>query len=159
MAEDQELQAMGAILMALQPLTDDERKRVLLWTAQRFAVDVPVARTQGQRSEQKPAGVGAWNLSTDTIATIIGATSGPDLIIAAAAHLHFALGKTTFSRHELTSQMRSAPSHFKSTFVNNLSAYLTGLTRADRLRLSGHDVYALSNKERQDLEAKLAAAE
>jgi hypothetical protein len=158
MSEDRELQAMGAVLAALQPLESDERKRVLLWLTQKLAVDVPAARNQVQKTDQNFASNTRWDYSTDTIATIIGATSGPDLIVAAAAHLHFVQGKATFSRHELTAQMRSAPSHFKSTFVNNLSAYLAGLTRADRLRLSASDVYALSNKERQDLEAKLANA-
>jgi hypothetical protein len=54
--------------------------------------------------------------------------------------------------------MRTAPAHFKETFVNNLSKYLTGLTKADRLRLVAADTYALSSKERQDLETKLAEA-
>ncbi len=159
MADDQELLAMGTILAALQPLNVEERKRVLIWAAQKLSGEAPVPAVQNLKLEQKSIGAGQWNFSTDTIATIIGASSGPDLIIAAAAHLHFVQAKTTFSRHELTSQMRSAPSHFKTTFVNNLSAYLSGLTRADRLRLSGNDIYALSNKERQSLEAKLAAAE
>jgi hypothetical protein len=158
MTEDRELQAMGSVLSALQPLDVEERKRVLLWLAQKLAVDVPAVRVRIQGTEQNSIG-GAKNYSTDTIATIIGATSGPDLIIAAAAQLHFSQGKATFSRHELAAQMRTAPSHFKSTFMNNLSAYLAGLTRADRLRLSANDTYALSNKERQDLETLLAAAE
>ncbi|MCW5704003.1 MAG: hypothetical protein KIT82_15640 [Bradyrhizobium sp.] len=159
MAEDQELQAMGVVLTALQPLGPDERKRVLTWAAQKLAIDAAVATTTAAKVEQKPVLTAKLDFSTDTIANIIGASSGPDLIIAAAAHLHFALGKATFSRHELASQMRAAPSHFKSTFINNLTSYLGGLTRADRLRLSGNDIYALSNKERQALEARLAAAE
>ena len=156
MAEDRELQAMGIVLSTLQALDDDERGRVLLWATQKLSVKVPPA--QIQKAEQATATSANWNYTTDTIATLIGATSGPDLIIAAAAHLHFTQGKATFTRHELTVQMRSAPSHFKSTFVNNLSAYLAGLTRADRLRLLGNDTYALSNRERQELESRLAAA-
>ena len=159
MTEDRELQAMAAVLSALQPLDVEERKRVLLWLAQKLALDVPTARVRIQSSEQNSIMGANGNYSTDTIANIIGAKSGRDLIIAAAAHLHFSQGKATFSRHELASQMRTAPSHFKNTFMNNLSSYLSGLTRADRLRLSGTDTYALSNKERQDLEARLAAAE
>jgi hypothetical protein len=156
MAEDQELQAMGTILSALQPLNNDERKRVLQWASQKLAVDAQVG---GQKPEGKTSAAGDVNLSTDTIATIIGASSGPELVMAAAAHLHFSEGKSTFTRRELTSQMRSAPSHYKATFLNNLSSYLAGLTRADRLRLSGTDIYALSNRERQNLESKLAAAQ
>ena len=54
--------------------------------------------------------------------------------------------------------MRGAPAHFKDTFVANLTSYLTGLTKADRLRLIAAGTYALSSKERQELEAKLANA-
>lgn len=159
MSEDKELEAMGIVLSALQPLDVEERKRVMVWLAQKLAVDTPVTRVRFQASEQNSITGTNANYSTDTIANIIGATSGRDLIIAAAAHLHFSQGKATFSRQELAAQMRTAPSHFKSTFMNNLSSYLAGLTRADRLRLSGNDTYALSNRERQDLEARLAAAE
>jgi hypothetical protein len=156
MPEDAELLAMSTVLEALQPLNSDERRRVLVWASAKLAVEVPLG---GQKPEPRASGVGQLRLSTDTIATIIGASSGPDLVIAAAAHLHFSEGKTTFTRRELTAQMRSAPSHYKATFLNNLSSYLSGLTRADRLRLSGADIYALSNRERQNLEGKLTAAE
>lgn len=159
MSEDRELQAMGAILSALQPLDHDERKRVLLWLSQKLALDVPATIVRNQNPQQNSVPGELRNYSTDTIANIIGANSGRDLIIAAAAHLHFSQGKATFTRQELTAQMRAAPSHFKSTYVNNLSAYLASLTRSDRLRLSGTDTYALSNRERQDLDARLAAAQ
>ena len=150
---------MGTVLSAMEPLDADERKRLISWLAQKLSVDVSIGRNQSQKASQGVPVGGDFNYSTDTIATLIGARSGRDLILAAAAHLHFCQRKPTFTRHELTAEMRSAPSHFKGTFINNLSTYLTGLTRADRLRSSGNDTYALSNKERQELEAKLAAAE
>jgi hypothetical protein len=96
-------------------------------------------------------------LSTDTIATILGAASGPDLVIAAAAHLHFVKAKSTFTRQEMIDEMRTAPGHFRETYINNLSKYLNTLRGKDRLRLvTSPDTYALSNKEKQVLEAKLA---
>jgi hypothetical protein len=129
------------------------------WLMQKLAVDLQSQNPAVQQS-QPPATVGPISTySTDTIATLIGATSGPELIIAAAAHLLFNQGKSTFTRRELTTQMRTSPSRFKHTFINNLSAYLAGLTKADRLRMSGSDTYALSNRERQALQVKLAAAE
>ena len=158
MSEDKELQAMGAVLSALQPLEAEERRQVLLWLTQKLAVDVPTERVRKEVLQQSFAAGATGNYSTDTIATIIGATSGRDLIIAAAAQLYFVQGKATFTRHELIAQMREAPAHFKRTFINNMSSYLASLTRADRLRSSGNYTYALSNKERQDLDAKLAAA-
>jgi hypothetical protein len=158
MPEDNELQAMGAVLSALLPLDSPERKRVLNWAMQKLAVDVQSSNAGAQQpiGPMPPGAVGRY--SNDTIANLIGATSGPDLIIAAAAHLHFSQGKATFTRRELAAEMRNSPSRFKYTFMNNLSAYLAGLTRADRLRLSANDTYALSNNERQNLESRLAAA-
>jgi hypothetical protein len=158
MSEDRELQAMGTVLAAMQPLDDDEKRRVLNWLSQKLALGAPATavRTQDIKSDGGPAELG--NLSTDTIGTIIGANSGRDLIIAAAAHLHFVQGKVTFTRQEIAEQMRGASSHFRSSFINNLSAYLAGLTRSDRLRLTGNDTYALSNRERQELQVRLAEA-
>lgn len=159
MSEDKELQAMGVVLAALQPLEADEKKRVLQWLTQKLAVDLK-GQTAAEHQTHASASTGQLSTySTDTIATLIGATSGPELIIAAAAHLLFSQGKSTFTRRELTAQMRNSPSRFKHTFINNLSAYLAGLTKADRLRMSGPDAYALSNREQQALQTKLASAD
>lgn len=151
---------MGTILAAIEPLEAEARKRVISWVVQKLSIETASVRSaskpqSGQITE--PNGQ-TLDYSTDTVATLIKAKSGPDLIIAAAAHLHFAQGKHKFTRQELTTEMRSAPAHFKETFVNNLSTYLTGLTKADRLRLVGSHTYALSSKERHELEAKLANA-
>ena len=95
--------------------------------------------------------------STDTIATLIGAKTGSDLVIAAAAHLHFVQGKPSFTRQEIITEMRTAPSYFKETYVNNLSKSLRTLTKGkDRLRRGSKDTYALSKNEKLDLETKLA---
>jgi hypothetical protein len=159
MSEDRELQAMGTVLAALQPLEEDEKKRVMQWLMQRLAVDFKGQGATGHQTQVSAPTGPISTYSTDTIATLIGASSGPELIIAAAAHLLFGQGKSTFTRRELTAQMRTSPARFKHTFINNLSAYLAGLAKADRLRMSGPDTYALSNRERQALQAKLAAAE
>jgi hypothetical protein len=96
--------------------------------------------------------------STDTIATMLGASSAPDLALAAAAHMHFTKGKQKFTRQEIIAEMRTAPGHFKESYMNNLSYYLKTLTKKDRLRFVGGSTYALSNKERLALEVKLAQA-
>lgn len=141
----------------MEPLDADARKRVLAWLTQKLGVEVAPAKSTALRGGDQ-IGASSFDLSTDTIATVLGAQSGPDIIRAAAAHLHFAQGKQRFSRQELTAEMRTAPAHFKESYVNNLSKYLTGLTKGDRLRLVAADTYALSSKERQELEAKLAEA-
>lgn len=152
MAEDRELAAMGKVLDAIEKLSPEEKSRVLSWVAQKFAVELKVST--GKRPADDGAAGGGGH-STDTIATALDAKSGADIVIAAAAHLHFARGKQKFTRQELTAEMRAAPAHFKESYVNNLSAYLAGLTKADRLRLVSADTYAISSKERQSLEKVL----
>ena len=156
MAEDKELVAMATILSALEPLDGDERHRVLSWVGQRLSVKSPTPNST--TATQETAQTSNIELSTDTIATVLAAKSGPDIIMAAAAHLHFVQRLQKFSRQQLTAEMRTAPAHFKETFVNNLSKYLAGLTRSDRLRLVASDTYALSSAERQQLETKLLNA-
>lgn len=157
MSADQELDVMGRVLAAMEPLNTEERNRVFMWLAQKLAIEIGPAKPTFAQAGKSTHG-STLDLSTDTIATVLGAQSGPDIIIAAAAHLHFVQGKQRFSRQELTAEMRTAPAHFKETFVNNLSKYLMGLTKGDRLRLVASDTYAISSKERQALESKLADA-
>lgn len=95
--------------------------------------------------------------STDTIATLLGSNSGPDLIMAAAAHLCFVKGKKRFSRKEISDEMKSAPGHYKSSYFGNLTGALKRLTLDGRL-LFGDKQYSLSNSEMKSLEAKLAQA-
>jgi hypothetical protein len=51
--------------------------------------------------------------------------------------------------------MRRATSYYKKTFQNNLSAYLSNLVKADRLRLVSQDTYGLPAKEREKLEQSI----
>lgn len=160
MADDQELRVMGIVLAEMELLNTEERKRVLTWLSQKLSVEFAPLRP-GPSPSQGNADIGGasgMDLSTDTIANVLGAKSGTDLIIAAAANLYFVKGKQKFSRQELTAEMRTAPAHYKETFLNNLSKYLIGLTRVDRLRLVAPDTYAISSKVRQELEAKLINA-
>lgn len=148
MSNDPEILAMGKLVSAMERLDQEQRARVLQWAGQKYSVEVkPMASLGAPPSTGDPVSTH----STNTIATAMNAKSGPDLVISAAAHLHFAQGKQTFTRQEITSSMRSAPAYFKSSYLNNLSKYLTVLTKADRLRLVSTEMYALSNKERQEL--------
>jgi hypothetical protein len=100
---------------------------------------------------------GTYEQSTDTIATLLGSSSGPNLAIAAAAHLHFVKGKRRFSRKEIGEEMKSAPGHYKASFFANLTGTLKRLTLDDRL-LFGDKHYSLSNSEIKSLEVKFAQA-
>jgi hypothetical protein len=96
--------------------------------------------------------------STNTIATLLEANSATDLAIAAAAKLTLVEKKERMSRQEILDEMKTATSFFKSSFTNNHSNTLKVLLKADRLRLVAADTYALSHKERKELEALLADA-
>ena len=54
--------------------------------------------------------------------------------------------------------MRGAAAHFKDSYIGNLSVHLASLTKAERLRLTAKDTYALASNERTELGAKLANA-
>jgi hypothetical protein len=94
--------------------------------------------------------------STNTIATLLGAQSGSDLVIAASAYLGLVQNKEKMTRKEIFDEMKGASSFYRATVGSNLSAYLKGLVKADRLRLISTDVYGLSQKERKELERQLA---
>ena len=63
-------------------------------------------------------------LTTASIAAKTNATSGPDLMLAAAAHLTLVAKKDTFSRQELLNEMQNASGYYKKSYSNNLTKYL-----------------------------------
>jgi hypothetical protein len=93
--------------------------------------------------------------STNTIATVLGVKSGSDLVIAASAKLSLVDQMDRFGRKNISEEMQSASSFYRKTYGNNLSKYLDGLVKSDRLRLVAQNTYAVSSKERSALEAKL----
>lgn len=118
---------------------------------------IPAEPPPAQTNDAGSTGsTGELDHSTNTIATILGAKTGSDLVVAASARLTLVQGKDRFSRKELRTEMQTAASFHKATYNNNLSKYLDGLIKADRLRLVGKDSYAISANEKKTLEAKLA---
>ena len=95
--------------------------------------------------------------STSTFATLIGADNGPALVKAAAANLTFTQRKDKFKREELMAEMKNATSFYKKSYISNLSAILARLVKEDEFRHIGENVYALSNKVKQQFEQKLVA--
>lgn len=150
-----EVEYQGDSSFLKKELLDTVKK--LLELQQKHAVVAPPQHDKRDRGGSGGHGVGGnFAQSTDTIANLISAKSGPDLVIAAAAHLHFVKAKQTFTRQEIIDEMRTAPGHFKDTYVNNMSSYLNTLKTKDRLRLVSNDNYSLSNREKKVIEAKLA---
>ena len=95
--------------------------------------------------------------STNTIASHMSAQSGPDLIIAAVAHLQLVKAQDKAIRSEISKEMKGATTYYKTTFGSNMSAYLNSLVKAKRLNQVGVQTYALSSTERQAMEALIAA--
>lgn len=95
-------------------------------------------------------------MSTNSIAAHLGVSTGPDLIMAAAAHLAFVAKKETFTRQELLNEMKTATTYFTSNMRSNLGSSLDGLQKAKRLNQPRTGVFALGAAERTSLESKLA---
>ena len=94
--------------------------------------------------------------TTRTIASRLDSKTEGDLIVAAAAHLTFVQGLTSFTRQRLHDEMKTATSYYKQTFSKNLSYYVQGLVKAGHLVESAKDTYALSAEKHKELERTLA---
>ncbi len=95
------------------------------------------------------------NLAINSVASILEVDSGPDLIVAAAAHLELIQGKEKFTRSDLRQEIRSATSFFKSSYTSNLSSYITSLVKSEQLHEIGQDTYALPEARKRELRALL----
>lgn len=69
-----------------------------------------IEQPEDQVEGLKPKGI---KLSTKSIAAKMNCATGPDLVIAAAAHLTLAKNKESFTRKELLSEIQSASGYFK----------------------------------------------
>ena len=103
---------------------------------------------------QIPAGA-IPNHSSNTIAKLLDAKTGPDLIMAAVAKVIIVDKKDTANRSEIVGEMKKASSYYKKTYNNNLSKYLETLTKSDSLRLASENNYGLPAKMREQIEGKL----
>lgn len=107
---------------------------------------------------EKPQGANVQHMSTNTIASQIGAKSGPDLVMASVTHLQLVQNKEKVHRGEIASEMKGATTYYKTTFTSNLSSYLDSLVKSKKLNLVGEKTYSLTAAERQKMESVLAAA-
>ena len=126
---------------------------------------VELHRERGESTDQPPPSgngngggtpTGDFNGTTNTAAAKLSASSGTDLVIAAAARLTLGLGQDSFTRATLLKEMQTATSYYKKTFSSNLSGYLKQLVGSDRIREVAKGTYSLSAPERKKLETQLA---
>jgi len=86
----------------------------------------------------------------------LNAKSGAELIIAASARLTFGVGKGSFTRDEISDEMKLATGYYKKSYMNNLSNYLVTLVKSGDLVQPSSSSYALSNTKRKAVEELLA---
>jgi hypothetical protein len=108
--------------------------------------------------EPGPKSGDAPTISTNTIASLINAGTGSDLVMAAMAQITIVQRKDVAGRREILDEMRGAKTFYRETYSNNLSKYLHSLSKGKRLNLVGKETYALPNAERQNFERLIANA-
>lgn len=119
-------------------------------------VDTGATSSPAIISPEATGSTGTIQATTGSIAAKLGAKSGTDLIMAAAARLTLSLGLGSFSRSQITEEMKSASAYHKKTYVNNLTKYLNQLVKDGKLLETAKDTYALSASEKSSLEARIA---
>ena len=112
----------------------------------------PAAAPAGNGDGSSPLGVGH---TTSQIAQIMSVSTGPDLAIAAAAHLTIVKGQTHLQRADILKEMKGSPSFYTDNYSSNLSSILNGLVKKKQLNPIGANVFALANSMKKELEQKL----
>ncbi|MDO9473436.1 MAG: hypothetical protein Q7J28_10310 [Caulobacter sp.] len=97
------------------------------------------------------------NFSPNTISAKLGVSTGPDLVLAAAAYLQFVTGLESFKRQELLDAMKSAKSYYKANMSGNLTKMLATLVSAGRINELSNSDFSLSASEQSSMKGRLAA--
>ena len=104
-----------------------------------------------------PAETGRKSLSGLSVLNItgkLGAKSGAEVAVAAAAYLHFVKGKPIFSRDELSSTMKEATGIYKNSMLANLTKTLAQLEKNGTFNKSSNS-YSLNATKVSELNAIL----
>lgn len=151
-----ELEVEGANLDVPNLIAQITEMRRTLGAIPAAAVRTGSAQIDGMGEGAASAGV--QTMSTNTIASLMNASTGSDLVMAAMAHIILIQRKDYAARREILDEMRAAKTFYKDTFSGNLSSYLDNLAKAKRLNLVAKETYALPNAERQNFEHLIANA-
>ena len=119
-------------------------------------LEMPVMDTETENKQEPKRGKKTIQATTNNIASKLKVTSGSGLIIAACAHLYFVKNKETFTRKEITTEMKNAKNYFKDTYQKNLTNALSTLINKEKLIERSKDIYALNINTINELEAILA---
>jgi hypothetical protein len=96
------------------------------------------------------------HLSVTTVAAKFACKSGPELVEAGAAKLAVIDGMDDFSRENLLDAIKKATGYYKATYSNNLTVYLNGLIKNQRLLETGEGKFSVPPNVRAEWESKLA---
>ncbi|HEV2336790.1 MAG TPA: hypothetical protein VGS13_14900 [Stellaceae bacterium] len=150
-----EIEYEGITTFLRDDLADLMQKLLTCYSEHKAAIPAETAVEQ-EHGRDGGAGPREFTLSTSTIATRLGVGSGPDLALAASAHLAVVKKKDKFTRKELNDEMKTATTYFKANMTSNLSSILNALIKTNKLNEVATGVYALSAAEKTNLETKLA---
>lgn len=100
-----------------------------------------------------PAGV---SMSTSDIATKLGCKSGPELALAAVAHLIIFKGQKACTQKEILAEMKNATAHFSKSYASNLSVILQNLSKRSELNNPASNTYSLPAAKISELRTRLA---
>lgn len=108
-------------------------------------------------SSAGPRGTKSEIGTTSSIAADLDAKTGPDLALAAAVRLTLGLGKASFSRKELLTEMQSATSYYNKNMSGNLSKMLTAMIKDKVVREVAKDTFSLSAEKKRDMEKRFGS--
>lgn len=94
--------------------------------------------------------------TTNSIAAKLGAKTGTELAMAAAARLVLGMGQEQFTRKQLLQEMQNGTQYYKSSYGSNLSKTIKTLVGDHKFIERAKDTYALKADVVSSLGARLA---
>lgn len=104
-----------------------------------------------------PSSASPLNYSPNTIAAKLNATTGSNLVLAAAAYLQLVNGNESFKRQDLHDAMKGAKSYYKANMGGNLSKMIASLISSGRINELSNSEFSLSAAEQNSIRTRLAA--
>ena len=94
--------------------------------------------------------------TTNSISAKLGAKTGTELAMAAAARLVLGMGQEQFTRKQLLQEMQNGTQYYKSSYGSNLSKTIKTLVGDHKFIERAKDTYALKADVVASLEERLA---
>ncbi|MFI5252019.1 MAG: hypothetical protein ACHQQQ_06245 [Bacteroidota bacterium] len=95
-------------------------------------------------------------LSINNVALKLRVKTGPELIMAACAHLEIVQGRTQYDQKAILNEMKTAKGLFKQTYAKHLAKYIRILVKNDLLTEPATGKYSIHHEKVAGLKAKLS---